>query len=210
MKLRTSALKTSSKEATQIISALSPIHIRTEDKTQRYPKQNWKTQINEQRQQEWGNNTGKAVKTKILIKDLVSSSGRWYGETDYYLTQILRRHGWFGRCQRRFHHSIVRVLFLPWSSYFSAISCTWVKKNRFFSGAWNLKKIGTNWQIWPSQSCQLKSIQCLKWVTRRNNNSDPSSILHFVQGEIFSYIWDHIWVKIPCRTFSHTYMRTKE
>lgn len=61
-----------------VILALLLIHILSEDRAQRYTKQNWKIQIYEQWQQESERATGKATWSQILIKDFVPLGGRKY------------------------------------------------------------------------------------------------------------------------------------
>lgn len=108
----TSAYRTVSTVAVQVIAGVPPIHLLAEERVRLYKREDGNTERakNAEREttlkkwnQEWtkGSEKEKSPWTKIVIHNLKGWVKSMHRETDYYLTQFLSGHGAFGTYTKR-------------------------------------------------------------------------------------------------------------
>lgn len=98
-----SGFRTMSTEAAQVIAGIPPIDLLVNERCAVYNGDTDNVGLVLDRWQErWEKNTGKAVWTKTLIPDVAQWCQRRHGDVDFYTTQLLSGHGYFGHYGKRF------------------------------------------------------------------------------------------------------------
>ena len=101
----TSAYRTVSTEAAQVMACTIPIDLLVKERERTYGTPERRKEARKESmsawQQRWENLTGKAAWTRLLIPEVEPWTTRKHGETNYYLSQMLSGHGCFRRYLNR-------------------------------------------------------------------------------------------------------------
>lgn len=101
------AFRTTSTSALLIIRRTPPIHLLAVHRAELENEGRGKKQVSYENmmkiwQEEWSNEETTASWTRCLICNIESWVSRSHGEVDFYLTQVLSRHGYFEAYFKRF------------------------------------------------------------------------------------------------------------